>query len=176
MNKEWVPETTYFSHPVAQEARAIGGYCLLLPAIAKFMSLSQWTQKICVFCAQRYCSFLLPPCAKSRENKCRLAAEPITPLVQKKAWPGLAQMRIHSLWFILTCWTVEGLWKKCSSLMVNGHQQYQKIHWCFSFQLGFCKCLADLDDISRSLKLSQAISSQSKSINSIRHKALQLTL
>ena len=61
----------------------------LLPAIAKFMSLSQWTQKICVFCAQRYCSFLLPPCAKSRENKCRLAAEQkITPLERRlgQAW------------------------------------------------------------------------------------------
>ena len=81
--------------------------------------------------------------------------------IRKKAWPGLAQMRIHSLWFILTCWIVEGLWEECSSLMVNGHQKYQKIHWCFSFQLGFCKCLADLDDISRSLKLSQASRNQS---------------
>jgi hypothetical protein len=81
--------------------------------------------------------------------------------IRKKAWPGLAQMRIHSLWFILTCWIVEGVWEECSSLMVNGHQKYQKIHWCFSFQLGFCKCLADLDDISRSLKLSQASRNQS---------------
>ena len=134
---------------------------LVACAIAKFMSLSRWTQKICVFCAQRYWSFLLPPCAKSREKMQTHGSRANGTSGAKTALARLGTDAHSLILNHIKMFTVhnsewKACWKRCSSLMVNGNKNVKGSSYFFSDW--------DFGNVSQILTTSQGISSYLKPV------------